>query len=79
MSALVEQPTAAPTRKMAAVGWTGVAATVIAAGVGSVLPDLSAACAEELSGQTAALLLGGSVGGASLLSFVSGYLRRERK
>lgn len=72
---LVNQPTLAPTRKMAAVGWTSLAGPAIAAIVVTWLPGLSEACSGELGASLAAAVIAAAQGVAN---FVGGYLVRER-
>ena len=71
---LADQPTAAPTRKMAAVGVAALVAPVVAALVLAALPDLSQACGDELGG---VLTASGGAAFAGAAAFASGYLRRN--
>lgn len=71
---LVDQPTAAPTRKVAAVGITGLIAPVVAAGIISLYPDLSEACSEEAGLALTILGFGLAQGAAQTLA---GYFKRN--
>lgn len=71
---LVTQPTAAPTRKIAAVGIAGLVAPILAAALVTVFPDLSGACGDEMGMGVAVLLVGLIQGGAT---FAVGYKTRN--
>ena len=73
---LMNQPTLAPTRKMAAVGWTSLLGPVVAAVVAPWLPGLSEACGGEVG---ASLVAGGLALTQGLVSFGAGYVVKERR
>jgi hypothetical protein len=72
---LVNQPTLAPTRKIAAVGWTSLLGPVVAAMVASWMPGLSEACDGEVG---ASVVAGGLALAQGGMNFFAGYLVRER-
>jgi hypothetical protein len=72
---LVNQPTLAPTRKIAVVGWTSLLGPVVAAIIAPLLPGLSEACGGEVG---ASLVAGGLAFTQGAVSFGAGYLVRER-
>ncbi len=72
---LVNQPTLAPTRKMAAVGWTSLLGPVVAAIIAPWLPGLSQACGGEVG---ASLVAGGLALVQGAVSFGAGYAAREK-
>ncbi len=72
---LVNQPTVAPTRKIAAVGWTSLLGPVVAAIIAPWLPGLSDACGGEVG---ASLVAGGLALAQGVVSFCSGYMVKER-
>lgn len=71
---LVNQPSAAPTRKMAAVGIAGLVAPIVAGALVSILPGLSEACGQEAGLAVTVVGVGLAQGG---LTFLAGYLRRN--
>jgi hypothetical protein len=73
--ALVEQPSLAPTRKVAAVGWVSLVGPVIAGGIATALPAVSDACTSEV-GMAVAVVAASAAQGAA--SFIAGYMRKER-
>jgi hypothetical protein len=72
---LVNQPTFAPTRKIAAVGWTSLLGPVVGAVVAPWLPGLSEACGGEVG---ASLVAGGLALVQGAVNFLAGYLVREK-
>jgi hypothetical protein len=71
---LVNQPTLAPTRKIAAVGWTSLLGPVVAAIIAPWLPGMSEACGGEVGISLVASSLALAQG---LLSLSVGYLIKE--
>ena len=71
---LVDQATPAPTRKMQAVGWSGLALPLVTGFLVSNLPGLSAACGDEL-GLAVTVIGAGLVQGA--VTFAAGYFKRN--
>jgi hypothetical protein len=73
---LMNQPTLAPTRKMAAVGWTSLLGPVVAAIIAPLLPGLSDAC----NGAVGASLVAGALTLAQgAANFGVGYAVREHR
>jgi hypothetical protein len=72
---LVDQPTAAPTRKMAAVGISGALIPPLAAAIVSQVPAISEACGGEIAAGIIVLVTGYA---QHLVTFVTGYQTRER-
>jgi len=72
--ALVNQPTSAPTRKMVAVGVTGLVAPIVAGFLVSALPGLSEACGEEFG--VAATVVGVGIAQGAV-TFLAGYMKRN--
>jgi len=71
---LVNQPTHAPTRKMAAVGWTSLLGPVVAAIVAPWLPGLSDACGGQVG---ASMVAGGLALSQGLVNFTADYIVKE--
>lgn len=74
MSDLINQPTAAPTRKMSAVGISGVAVPPVAALIVSQLPGVSEACGGEVAAGIITLVVGYA---QAAIQFVSGYMTKN--
>jgi hypothetical protein len=75
MSDLIAQRSAAPTRKVAAVGISGIAVPPVAAFIVSQVPGISEACGGEVAAGLITLVIGY---GQAVVQFASGYLTRER-
>jgi hypothetical protein len=72
---LVNQPTAAPTRKMNAVGVSGLLAPPVAAVIVSQVPGVSEACGGEVAAGIITLIVGYA---QAAVQFASGYMTREK-
>ena len=72
---LVDQPSAAPTRKMAAVGWTTLAGPVVAGFIAPWLPGLSEACGGEVGASLVAAAMAAAQG---MVNFGVGYMVKEK-
>lgn len=74
MTTLVDQPTAAPTRKMQAVGITSLIAPLVAGFLVTNLPGLSDACGNEVALAVTVVGTGLAQGAAT---FLAGYYKRN--
>jgi hypothetical protein len=71
---LVDQPTAMPTRKVAAVGIAGLLVPIIGGVLAAQFPQLSEACGGEVS---AGLAAWGMMQAQGLITFATGYKVRN--
>ena len=72
---LINQPSLRPTRKIAAVGWTSLLGPIVAAIIAPWLSGLSEACGSEVG---ASLVAGGLALAQGAVSFLAGYVVKER-
>jgi len=75
MSDLINQPSAAPTRKMTAVGINSIAVPPIAAVIVSQIPGVSETCGSEVAAGMIVLVTGWIQGA---VTFINGYLVKNR-
>lgn len=80
---LINQPTAAPTAKVAAVGWAGIVTTLVPVLV-ILLNNLGVTGVDPEALSTGIINLIAAIvtiynGVSSLIIFITGYLKRERK